>query len=117
MRGASRRRSADPPGGRLRRVGGRPPRPARSAAPRRGPAADPSRRVARATARASVCATQVRLRYLSGLTLPDPGSSIRGAVRLTAAVVSIAVDAVANQLYVDPGDIRVVIGTLMDEPI
>jgi hypothetical protein len=38
-------------------------------------------------------------------------------VRLTVAVVSIAVDEVAEQLYVDPGDIRVVLGTLTDEPI
>ena len=38
-------------------------------------------------------------------------------MRLTVAVVSIAVDEVAKQLYVDPGDIRVVLGTFTDEPI
>ena len=38
-------------------------------------------------------------------------------MRLTVAVVSIAVDEVAKQLYVDPDDIRVVLGTRTDEPI
>jgi hypothetical protein len=37
-------------------------------------------------------------------------------VRLTVAV-SIAVDELAKQLYVDPGDVRVILRTLTDEPI
>jgi hypothetical protein len=36
---------------------------------------------------------------------------------LTVAVVSIAVDEPAEQLYVDPGDVRVIPATLTDEPI
>jgi CO/xanthine dehydrogenase Mo-binding subunit len=36
-------------------------------------------------------------------------------VRLTVAVVSIAVDELATQLYVDPGDVRVILATLKDE--
>jgi hypothetical protein len=38
-------------------------------------------------------------------------------VRLTVAVVWIAVDEPAEQLYVDPGDVRVIPATLTDEPI
>jgi CO/xanthine dehydrogenase Mo-binding subunit len=38
-------------------------------------------------------------------------------VRFTVAVVSIAVDELAKQLYVDPGDVRVILATLTDEPI
>jgi len=38
-------------------------------------------------------------------------------VRFTVAVVSIAVDELAKQLYVDPGDVRVILATLADEPI
>jgi CO/xanthine dehydrogenase Mo-binding subunit len=34
-----------------------------------------------------------------------------------AQVVSIAVDELAKQLYVDPGDVRVILATLTDEPI
>jgi CO/xanthine dehydrogenase Mo-binding subunit len=37
-------------------------------------------------------------------------------VRFTVAVVSIAVDELAKQLYVDPGDVRVILATLTDEP-
>ena len=38
-------------------------------------------------------------------------------MRLTAAVVSISVDEQATQLYVDPGDVRVLLATFTDEPI
>ncbi len=36
-------------------------------------------------------------------------------MRSTVAVVSIAVE-LATQLYVDPGDVRVILATLTDEP-
>jgi CO/xanthine dehydrogenase Mo-binding subunit len=35
-------------------------------------------------------------------------------VRFTVAVVSIAVDELAKRLYVDPGDVRVILATLTD---
>jgi hypothetical protein len=38
-------------------------------------------------------------------------------VRSTVAVVSIAVDELATQLYVDPGGVRVILATRRDEPI
>ena len=38
-------------------------------------------------------------------------------MRFTVAVVSITVDEPATQLYVDPGDVRVILATLTVEPI
>jgi hypothetical protein len=38
-------------------------------------------------------------------------------VRFTVVAVSIAVDELALQLYVDPGDVHVILATLTDEPI
>jgi hypothetical protein len=48
-----------------------------------------------------------------------PGAKLttRGAVRFTVAVGSIAVDDLATQLYVDPGDVCVILAALTVEPV